>query len=314
MLKILITGGTGFIGHNLIEQLDNKRDRNNCDKNNCDRNNCDKNNCDKNKYEIYSPTSSELNLLEDEKTFNYIKGHKFDVVIHTSTWDATINSKKNISNVLENNLRMFFNIARCNNYYGKMLYYGSGAEFDREHWIPKMKEDYFDKHVPKDQYGFSKYVMCKYISCVKNIYNLRLFGVFGKYEDYRIRFISNVCYNVINNLPIVIDRNVFFDYMYINDLVNITEWFINNNCDEKVYNVCAGSTYSLESLAKKIMNLSNTKINIDIRVSELGNEYSGDNTKLLNEIGNYKFMLIDESIKDLYNWYLLNKNNIEIHK
>ena len=44
---------------------------------------------------------------------------------------------------------MFFNLARGNDYFGKMLYYGSGAVFGRENWKPRMKEDYFDQNVPK---------------------------------------------------------------------------------------------------------------------------------------------------------------------
>jgi GDP-L-fucose synthase len=36
-------------------------------------------------------------------------------------------------------MKMFFNIASCKDYFDKMIYFGSGAEFDPENWIPKMK-------------------------------------------------------------------------------------------------------------------------------------------------------------------------------
>ena len=55
-----------------------------------------------------------------------------------------------------------------------------------------MKENYFGKYIPvkSDIYSFSKYQIAKDIeSKKKNIYNLRGFGIFGKYEDYRRRFI-----------------------------------------------------------------------------------------------------------------------------
>ena len=72
-----------------------------------------------------------------------------------------------------------------------MIYFGSGAEFSRKNWIPKMEENYYDKFVPTDQYGFSKYVMNKITEKSDNIYNLRIFGLFGKYDDWRYRFIPN---------------------------------------------------------------------------------------------------------------------------
>lgn len=285
-MKIFITGGTGFIGRNIKEQLSDK-------------------------YNIFAPTSTELDILDEGKVKEYLKANSFDVIIHTATWNASRNSKKDLTKILENNLRMFFNLAKYSNYYGKMLYYGSGAEFDRSNWTPKMKEEYFDIYVPQDDYGLSKYIMCKYTNLAKNIYNLRLFGIFGKYEDWEIRFISNACCKAVYDLPITIKQNVFFDYMYIDDLVNITEWFIQHDAREKIYNICTGLTLDLFSLAKKVLLASKKKLEIIVRMPGLGTEYSGDNCKLLKEIGGYAFKNIDDNIFELYQWYLSNKNDIK---
>jgi GDP-L-fucose synthase len=277
-LKIFITGGSGFIGRNLIEQMSNK-------------------------FEIFAPTSRELNLLDSEAVLAYLKENQFDVVIHTATWNATKTSSKDTNLVLDNNLRLFFNLVRGCKFFKKMIYYGSGAEFDRNHWISKMKEDYFDSFVPSDQYGYSKYLMNKFTEKAENIYNLRLFGVYGKYEDWQIRFISQTCCRAIHNIPITINRNVNFDYMFIDDVVEITDWFINNNPKEKVFNVCTGVAISLSELAKKILKITGKKLDIIILKEGMGREYSGDNTKLINEIDNFSFKNIDECILDLYNWY-----------
>jgi UDP-glucose 4-epimerase len=136
-MKILITGASGFIARNLSEQLSSQHD-------------------------IVSLNSQELNLLDFQKVFDYLKSSRFDCIIHTATYDAAPkHSIKDPSKVLENNLKMFFNITRCKEFFGKMIYFGTGAEFGRENWIPKMKESYFDQHVPTDQYGLSKYIMTK---------------------------------------------------------------------------------------------------------------------------------------------------------
>lgn len=285
-MKVLITGGNGFIARNLDEQL-------------------------KNKYSIVSLGSKELNLLDSLNVFNYLKNNRFDVVIHTATYDAAPkHSTKDPTKVLEYNLKMFFNIARCKDYFGKMIYFGSGAEFSREFWKPKMKENYFDKHVPTDQYGFSKYIMTKYVQSHKNIYNLRLFGMFGKYDDWRTRVIPNVCYQTIMGTPIKIEQNKYGDFLCIDDLVKIVDWFIKNKPKKNVYNICTGRAIDFKAVAKKIISISGKKLSLKIEKSELGREYSGDNALLLEELKKFKFTPVDDALKSLYAWYDENKKEI----
>ena len=56
-----------------------------------------------------------------------------------------------------------------------------------------MRENYFGSFIPNDPHSFSKYIQSKYIEKNNNdhLYHLRLFGIFGKYEDYRYKFIEN---------------------------------------------------------------------------------------------------------------------------
>ena len=282
--KILITGGSGFIARNLFEQLNNK-------------------------YTIFAPDRRKLDLLNCQMVFDYLKKNKFDIVIHTAIYDATRKySTKDPSKVLENNLKMFFNVTRCKDYFGKMIYFGSGAEFSREHWLAKMPENYFDTHVPADQYGYSKYIMTKYTQLNSNIFNLRLFGLFGKYDDWRTRLIPNVCYFTVMNLPIKIVQNRRQDFLYINDLARIVKWFIDNKPQKNIYNVCTGKAIDFKTIAEKIIKISDKKLPIKIKTKGWGREYGGDNTLFLNELKGFKFTPIDVSLKYLYDWYVQNKN------
>ena len=289
MKKIFITGGTGFIGRSLKEQLAKR-------------------------YLVFAPPHLELDLLEEDRVRGYLKLNCFDIVIHAATWNATRSSNKDIAKVLDFNCRMFFNLARCSEYYGKMIYYGSGAEYDMRHYIPKMPEEYFDTYVPIDDYGVSKYIMAKYTEKSLNIYDLRLFGVFGQYEDWEIRFISNACCKAVWDLPINIKQNAFFDYMYIDELVEITKYFIENNPKEKFYNVCTGRVFDLLTLARKILAVSGKDLELIIRQEGMAKEYSGDNSRLLKELGGYSFCDMDDCILKLYNWYAAHKNSIERQK
>lgn len=282
-------GGNGFIAKNLFEQL-------------------------KSEHNIVSLGSKELNLLDYLRVFNYLKDNNFDVIIHTATYDAAPkHSTKDPTKVLEFNLKMFFNIVRCSDYFGKLIYFGSGAEFSREYWEPKMKENYFDQNVPTDQYGFSKYIMNKYTQSHENIYNLRLFGVFGKYDDWKTRLIPNVCYQALFNKSVIIDQNKYYDFLYIDDLVRIVDWFIKNKPSSNTYNICTGKIIDFKTVAKKIVSISNRSLNIKVEKSGLGKEYSGDNALLLKELKNFEFTSIDDSLKSLYDWYYQNKQKIFIN-
>ena len=284
---ILITGGNGFIARNLFEQLNDE-------------------------YTVISLNRKELNLLDSLTVFEYVKRSQFDVIIHAATYDAAPKHfAKDPSKVLEYNLKMFFNIARCKNYFGKMIYFGSGAEFGRGYWMPKMSEDYFDRHVPADQYGYSKYLMTKYALASDNVYNFRLFGVFGKYDDWRTRFIPNACCHAILGLPIRIDQNRFCDYLYIDDLVKLVRWFIARAPNQRVYNVCSGQSFDSRRIAEMILKLSGKQLGIDLKTTELGREYSGDNSLLLAEMGGFEFTPFKAALRQLYAWYANNTDLID---
>jgi GDP-L-fucose synthase len=283
MIRILITGGSGFIGRNLREQLAST-------------------------YEVLAPCSAEINLLHEDAVREYLRKHKFDVVVHA----ATTRSNRRLAappDILDRNCRMFFNLLRNQQFFGKMIHYGSGAEYGRTHLPPRVKENYFDTQVPTDAYGFSKYICAQYLERCERIVNLRLFGVFGAYEDQTVRFISNACCRALKGLPIILRQDIVFDYLYIKDLVAITDWFIENDAREKAYNICSGRPVPLTELARLVARVS-TEISgfrssprVAVLHEGLGREYSADNSRMLTEMGGYQFCDLQDSIRDLYAWY-----------
>lgn len=285
-MKILLTGNSGFIGKNLKEKL-------------------------REKYEIYCPARAELDLLKTESVEDYIKKNSFDIIIHSANTNNTRNKSTTAYDSLDGNLRMFFNLERCKDHYGKMYYFGSGAEYDMRHYVPGMKEEYFDTYVPQDSYGFSKYIMSKACNRTENIYDLRLFGVFGRYEEWERRFISNAICRALTGRAITIQKNVYFDYLFVDDLVRIMEWFIESTPSHKHYNICRGEKIDLYSLACMVREILN--IDCEIIVSEPGwkPEYTGNNSRLLNEMGKFRFTAYDNAIKLLGDFYKENLNLID---
>lgn len=286
--KILVTGGSGFIGRNIVEQL-------------------------RGKYEVSAPSSTELNLLDTEAVRRFLQDNLFDAVVHAANRNQT-REKIEPYDALDGNLRMFFNLERCHTLYGKMLYFGSGAENDRKHYVPNMPEDYFDTYVPGDPYGFSKYVMAKACLQNDNIFDLILYGVYGKYEEWERRFISNAICRALKGRDITLHQNVYFDYLWVDDLVDILIWFIENEPRQKRYNVCRGRKIDLYSLAVMVKEILEIDCEIVVDMPGWKPEYTGDNGRLLKEIGGYSFTGFRESVAELCAYYKRNLNQVEEEK
>jgi len=292
-MRVLITGGSGFIGRNLKEGLAST-------------------------YDISAPSSAELDLLNDDKVRNYLKQHHFDVIVHA----ATTRSNRRVTapaEMLDWNCRMFFNLVRNRDSFGKMIFFGSGAQYGPRRLLPvKVKEEFFDTHVPADAYGFSKYICAKWIegegqrSGVRgNAIELRLFAVFGPYEDYTVRFISNACARAVKGLPISVRQDVLFDYMYVKDLVRITQWFMENDARHVAYNVCSGREVKVTEIAKIVAEVSGQNPGIPVTNPGMGEAYTGDNARLMQEMPEYRFWELREAILDVYAWYKAHESEID---
>ena len=290
MKTILLTGGNGFIGRNIKESFL----------------------AEKNK--IIAPGSKELNIADCTSVDNFFENNTIDVVIHSACKPGHRNAKDH-TELFKTNTQMFFNLERHFNKYEKMIIIGSGAIYDMRYYEPKMKEEYFGTHIPIDDHGLTKYVCEKVIEKSDNIIDLRIFGIFGKYEDYAIRFISNLICKAIFDLPLTMNQNREFDYLYIDDLMPILDYFICHTSKHNCYNVTPDNSIELISIAEIIRTISEKKLSIITAKEGMGLEYSGDNVRLKSEIKNLKFTELSDSIKELYLWYnerkeLLNKDYI----
>jgi GDP-L-fucose synthase len=264
-------------------------------------------------HEISALGRRELDLMDSDRVLDVLRAKKFDAVVHAATYDAAPkHSVKDPAKVMESNLRMFFNLVRGRQHFGKLIYFGSGAEFGREYWKPKMTEAYFDEHVPSDQYGFSKYMMTKHAFLSWGIYNLRLFGVFGKYDDWRTRFIPNACCQAVLDRPIKMERNRLRDFLFVGDLARIVRWFLEHTPKESAYNVCSGDVRDYEGIARDILRISGkNSLGTKSAFAGLGPEYSGDNSRLLAEIEGFTFTPFESALTGLYEWHSSNARDID---
>lgn len=289
--KILLTGGTGFVGRNVKEYLEQKD------------------------YMVYAPSSCQLDCLDENAVKEHLWQNYYDVILHFAVYGDGIDKTKDGKKVLEYNLRIFTNFAKCSDLFGKMIYTGSGAEYDKRYPIQMVKEEDLAKRmIPTDQYGLMKYVANQMIEKSDNIYNLRLFGIFGKYEYWKTKFISNLCCKSLKGLPLSIRKNCYFDYLWIDDFCRMLEKFMRLEKPQyHVYNAVRGERVDLLSLAKIVNEIADTKQEIIVCQEGYANEYTANNDRICKELPDLKFTDIKESVSALYTWYRMHQNEIDVY-
>ncbi len=281
MIQLLITGGSGFIGRNVKEFLEKNHPE----------------------YNILAPASRELDCLDEASVAQYLSSHKFDYVLHFAVYSSRPDNTKDTMKMVPYNLRIFWNFAKLSNMYGKLFYLGSGAEYDKRFPIVKVSEDSVGTTVPVDDYGLMKYTIGQAIEHSTNIYNLRLFGIFGKYEYYPLKFISNVCCKAIKGLPLTIRQDVYFDYLWIEDFCRMLEWFLEHEPVYHTYNLVSGQSVLLSEICQTVLKVSRKELPIIICREGLGNEYTAKCERYLKESPKFVHTPLEDSVRKLYQWY-----------
>lgn len=277
-MTILIIGANGFIGKHLCGYFSKNKT-----------------------YALLTPSSKELNIAQEESVDAYMETHKPEMIINCANRGGGRDSTN--ENIVHENLRMFFNIVKHSDKVSKIIHFGSGAEYSKHKPIVDVKEEDANVSIPLDEYGFYKSVCSKFIEKSNNNLNLRIFGCYGEYENYEFKFISNAIVKNLLHLPITINKNVFFDYIYVNDLVKIVDHFLHHDSKHKVYNLTTGKKIDLMTLAHLINETSDFTSEIKIINDGLNNEYTSQNSRLMNEINTFEFTSHRTAIIEMRNYY-----------
>lgn len=271
MKKVLLTGGSGFIGRNISKYL-------------------------KTVCELYIPGRKELNLLDENAVRSYLCNNHIDIVIHAANPNPVKNSLDKPETMFEDSMRVFMNLFHAHDCYEYMYTLGSGAEYDKSRDISMICEENAGRSIPYDSYGLAKYVMNELIEKSPKHCNLRIFACYGP-TDHESKFITHVIHCCMKQEPITIRQNCYFDYMHVCDLAKILEYFIYHKPKYRAYNVCTGTRFTLMEIAEMVRRQMGTQNEITLLNEGWNKEYTGSNKRLLSEIGNYEFMGLEEGIR-----------------
>lgn len=286
MKKILLTGGNGFIGKNIRESFLAE------------------------KYLIVAPSSKELNLADTACVDKFFSTNTFDAVIHAAVKPSHRNAK-DPTNIFYTNIRMFENLARHTDKFGRLINLGSGAVYDVSADNRLVKEEQIGLNMGADDHSFCKYVVHKRIATLPDAVDLNIFGIFGKYEDWQIRFISNAICKTLFDLPITLRQNRRFSYLYVKDLMPILDFMLENKPKYLSYNITPDEETELLAAAQTVKEISGKNLEIKVAKEGYGLNYSGDNARLRAEMPKLTFTSFKQAAEELYNYYQAHKDQLD---
>lgn len=285
--KVLVLGSNGFIGSNLKAHFIKDSE-----------------------LQVFTPTHAELDLLQENETLKYFHEHQFDVVFHCAVHHPA--GIVNPGEILERDKTMYENVRLCADYYQKMIYVGSGAEYDKRFPIVKATEEDIGKTKPTSEYGIAKYEIGQDIERSSNIYNFRVFGMFGYGENWKTTFISNAICKSLYGYPISIRQDVEFTYMWIEDFCKIARWAVDAELKFHTYNMGTSRTYKLSELADIVKKVSGNTMPVFICNPGVGNEYTASGQRLRQEYPDMIETPMEEAIRRLFDIYKKHKKDISL--
>ena len=246
-MNILFTGHKGFLGREMIPYLSQN-------------------------HNVLCPNIRYTNSVDVDE---FIKNNPIDVILHA----AIKGGRRVVVDEPEDcydNILMFENLAK----HGiKMINFDSGASYDRRRSIYGVYEEEIGDHIPVDYYGLSKFVTGWKCGDFEHTYNLRFFNVWGPQETDD-RFTKVNVDNYINGQEIVIFRNKYMDFFYIEDTKKVVDLYLSSDDLPKNINLVYPENVMLTDVANIINNLSKHNVPVKILKEGLDNSYCGNGSLL----------------------------------
>lgn len=257
-MNILITGCRGFIGGEAASYFRSRG------------------------HKVIATNRQTLDISDRMAVIRMFVKNSIDIVIHAAVRGGRRNVKDEFEHLLSN-IGMYSNLASCNDSFGCMFNFGSGAEFDRSYNIDDMYELDIYERMPQDYYGLSKNIITREINKSNNIINLRLFGCFGLTE-HPDRFITNSLRRLKNSDSISIHQNKEMDFVFVEDVLRAIEFITPRieTLEHRDFNVCYEEKHTLMDVASLITSLTNTSNEIIIEKKTEGTPYTGNCERLLS--------------------------------
>lgn len=294
-MKVLITGGAGFIGSHIVEYFQDKAD-----------------------VVVLDDLRTGFKKNIENFRVNFIKGSVTDLrrVLKASCGVDYIFHLGAMINVVESLIKPFecidinvngtLNVlkAAAENKVKKVVFSSSAAVYGDNPVMPQV-ETMLPR--PKSPYAVTKldgeyYLDIFQKACDIKTVSLRYFNVFGPRQNQKSQYaavIPTFIHNAIHNKAITIfgDGEQTRDFIYVKDAVRAN--ILVTEKGEGVYNVASGAKITIGELARKIIKMTNSKSKIIYETERPGDikHSMGDISKISSLGFKPEFAEIEEGLK-----------------
>ncbi len=315
--KVLVTGGAGFIGSNIIEKLLKQDNFVVCLDN------------------LATGKMSNIEAFKENKNFRFINGDirdikiceeackGIDIVLHQAALGSVPRSIKDPVTTNQVNIDGFINmlVAARDNKIKRFVYASSSSVYGDSQELPKHEDKIGN---PLSPYAVTKSVNELYAKVFGNLYGmetigLRYFNVFGKNQDpegaYAAVFPKFIRTLIKHEVPVIFgDGTQSRDFTYIANVVQANELAaITSNPDaiNTVFNIAYGKSVSLKEITAELIKVLS---DFDSKIAEIKPIYGplrqGDIKDSLASIDKAKRLLgyipafdVHEGLKLAVKWY-----------
>ncbi|MFL2661177.1 MAG: ADP-glyceromanno-heptose 6-epimerase [Alphaproteobacteria bacterium] len=315
---IVVTGGAGFIGSNVINHLlVNKEKVISVDWHK-------KENYSyfiRNNFKKISPDVLEDFLNKNKK--------KISIILHLGAITST--TENDLKKILKNNVNLSLYLWNwCLKNKKRFIYASSAATYgDGKNGFNDLNDKgYLAKLLPLNLYGWSKHVVDQYVwnnkktNSISQCVGLKFFNVYGPNEFHK-KDMRSIVLKIYENIQAEKTINLFKshnknykdgeqlrDFIFVKDVVDVVYWFIKNPRVSGLFNLGSSIPQSFNTLAKLVYRYCNKKKKINYIPTPLSirNQYqyfTKADIKKLKNVG-YKtgFTSLEDGIKDYITKYL----------
>lgn len=251
---ILVTGGAGFIGSNIVKGLNNKGIEDIIITDNLTNGNKHKN--------LNRINFNDFIDKEDFDINNFFEKNKIEAVFHQGACSSTTES--NGKYMMKNNYEYTKNILEaCIKYNVRLIYASSASVYGNG---DKGFKESLECEYPLNVYAFSKYQFDRYItklfSTLKiQVVGLRYFNVYGPQENHKGKMAS-VAYHMFNQIKngesmklFEGSENFIRDFIHVDDVVSVNMFFYENRDISGIFNCGTGKAESFCKIAEALKDI-----------------------------------------------------------
>ena len=264
---IIITGGAGFIGSNLVYELNKRKQKNLII---CDVVNSllKRNYLKRTKYKkIISPSNLFKFLNKNKKKINYI--------FHLGAISATTST--NFTKLIKNNLEYSIKLLKfCTENKTHFIYASSASTYGNgsNGFVDNENYTYLKKLKPLNLYGKSKHLFDLHISkkleekkeLPPQWVGLKFFNVYGNNERHKKKQMSIVSFlsplvKKNKRIKLFKSHNIKYkdggqkrDFVHVDDCINVILWFYKNKNKSGLFNVGTGKARTFLDITKILFN------------------------------------------------------------